>query len=208
MNCARSRRTRRRSPTRWRTRRSWPASRKSALAHSSAARDAALRAANVSLLVRAQDGSQSRRARGRAVPRHLQQLFRAARRDRRGRSARARRISRDRSARELCCGRPLYDQGMLERAKARLKEAMDVLGPFVARGCFDRRPGAELHPDFSRRTAVAVPRRRARQARSRRIHFCSTNSLCARSPDFMPPRVAQANDRAGALPSEVARGNR
>ena len=35
---------------------------------------------------------------------------------------------------ELCCGRPLYDQGMLERAKWRLERAMQVLGPMVARG--------------------------------------------------------------------------
>jgi FAD/FMN-containing dehydrogenase/Fe-S oxidoreductase len=36
--------------------------------------------------------------------------------------------------RELCCGRPLYDQGMLTRAKWRLRDAMDILGPFVAAG--------------------------------------------------------------------------
>ena len=35
---------------------------------------------------------------------------------------------------QLCCGRPLYDQGMLERAKARLLDVMDALDPFVAVG--------------------------------------------------------------------------
>ncbi len=35
---------------------------------------------------------------------------------------------------QLCCGRPLYDQGMLEQAKARLKEVMEALDPFVAVG--------------------------------------------------------------------------
>src|SRR5208283_608692 len=35
---------------------------------------------------------------------------------------------------QLCCGRPLYDQGMLEQAKVRLKDVMDVLDPFVAVG--------------------------------------------------------------------------
>jgi Fe-S oxidoreductase len=34
--------------------------------------------------------------------------------------------------RDLCCGRPLYDQGMLARAKWRLRDAMEVLGPFAA----------------------------------------------------------------------------
>jgi FAD/FMN-containing dehydrogenase/Fe-S oxidoreductase len=36
--------------------------------------------------------------------------------------------------RDLCCGRPLYDQGMLARAKRRLARAIDVLDPFVAAG--------------------------------------------------------------------------
>ena len=35
---------------------------------------------------------------------------------------------------QLCCGRPLYDQGMLEQAKARLKDVMEALDPFVAVG--------------------------------------------------------------------------
>ncbi len=35
---------------------------------------------------------------------------------------------------QLCCGRPLYDQGMLEDAKARLKDVMEALDPFVAVG--------------------------------------------------------------------------
>jgi Fe-S oxidoreductase len=35
---------------------------------------------------------------------------------------------------QICCGRPLYDQGMLELAKQRLLEAMRVLGPYVERG--------------------------------------------------------------------------
>jgi FAD/FMN-containing dehydrogenase/Fe-S oxidoreductase len=34
--------------------------------------------------------------------------------------------------RDICCGRPLYDQGMLDRAKWRLTDAMKVLGPFAA----------------------------------------------------------------------------
>ncbi len=36
--------------------------------------------------------------------------------------------------RDICCGRPLYDQGMLDRAKRMLVDAMEVLGPAAARG--------------------------------------------------------------------------
>jgi FAD/FMN-containing dehydrogenase/Fe-S oxidoreductase len=35
---------------------------------------------------------------------------------------------------QLCCGRPLYDQGMLDVARQRLLEVMRVLGPYVERG--------------------------------------------------------------------------
>ena len=34
----------------------------------------------------------------------------------------------------LCCGRPLYDQGMLDLAKERLRQVMRVLGPYAERG--------------------------------------------------------------------------
>ena len=36
--------------------------------------------------------------------------------------------------RDLCCGRPLYDQGMLPRAKRQLKQILEVLGPTGRRG--------------------------------------------------------------------------
>ncbi len=39
-------------------------------------------------------------------------------------------------ARDLCCGRPLFDQGMLERAKRRLGEVMDTLSPLIDRGAY------------------------------------------------------------------------
>ncbi len=37
---------------------------------------------------------------------------------------------------DLCCGRPLYDQGMLDRAKKRLQESMDSLWLMVERGAY------------------------------------------------------------------------
>jgi FAD/FMN-containing dehydrogenase/Fe-S oxidoreductase len=36
--------------------------------------------------------------------------------------------------RDLCCGRPLYDAGMLDRARWRLKQAMDTIAPMLERG--------------------------------------------------------------------------
>ncbi len=36
--------------------------------------------------------------------------------------------------RDLCCGRPLYDAGMFDRARWRLTQAMDTLAPLVERG--------------------------------------------------------------------------
>jgi FAD/FMN-containing dehydrogenase/Fe-S oxidoreductase len=35
---------------------------------------------------------------------------------------------------DLCCGRPLYDAGMFDRARWRLEQAMDTLAPLLARG--------------------------------------------------------------------------
>jgi FAD/FMN-containing dehydrogenase/Fe-S oxidoreductase len=37
-------------------------------------------------------------------------------------------------AEQVCCGRPLYDQGMLDLAKERLRNVMRVLGPHLERG--------------------------------------------------------------------------
>ena len=36
--------------------------------------------------------------------------------------------------RDLCCGRPLYDAGMFDRARWRLRQALDTLTPLVERG--------------------------------------------------------------------------
>jgi FAD/FMN-containing dehydrogenase/Fe-S oxidoreductase len=36
--------------------------------------------------------------------------------------------------RDICCGRPLYDQGMLDRARTRMLDAMETLAPYAERG--------------------------------------------------------------------------
>jgi len=90
----------------------------------------------------------------------------------------------------LCCGRPLYDQGMLERAKLRLREVMDVLDPFVAVGipivglepsCIltfrDELPS--LFPDDPRAAALASN------------SFLLDEFLAREAPDFAPPELSR-----------------
>ena len=108
---------------------------------------------------------------------------------------------------ELCCGRPLYDQGMLERARARLRGVMDVLDPFVAVGI----PIVGLEPSciltFRDELPSLFPRRRARQGA--RVEFISARRVPrTRGAGFRAARVAQQDYRAGALSSEGNRGNR
>jgi len=89
---------------------------------------------------------------------------------------------------QLCCGRPLYDQGMLERAKLRLREVMDALDPFVAVGipivglepsCIltfrDELPS--LFPDDPRAQALASN------------SFLLDEFLARDAPDFAPPEL-------------------
>ena len=81
-----------------------------------------------------------RSARGRALRRHLQPLFRA--REHRGRARRAarrrlRRASaeaRGRSSRPLCCGRTFLAVGLVEEARREAERCVAALAPLVARG--------------------------------------------------------------------------
>ncbi len=36
--------------------------------------------------------------------------------------------------RDICCGRPLYDQGMLDHARSRMLDALEMLAPYAERG--------------------------------------------------------------------------
>jgi FAD/FMN-containing dehydrogenase/Fe-S oxidoreductase len=89
---------------------------------------------------------------------------------------------------ELCCGRPLYDQGMLDRAKSRLREVMDALDPFVAVGipivglepsCIltFRDEMSSLFPDDARAGALASN------------SFLLDEFLAREAPDFSPPEI-------------------
>ncbi len=91
--------------------------------------------------------------------------------------------------RDLCCGRPLYDQGMLATAKRRLKEILEVLGPRAERGativglepsCIltfrDELPG--LFPNDSRAGALA------------RSSLMLDELIAREAPEFAPPPIA------------------
>ncbi|MGA9721884.1 MAG: FAD-linked oxidase C-terminal domain-containing protein, partial [Candidatus Binatus sp.] len=89
---------------------------------------------------------------------------------------------------ELCCGRPLYDQGMLERAKARLTDVMDVLDPFVAVGI----PIVGLEPSCILTFRDELPSLFSEDPRAKAIAssaFLLDEFLVREAPDFAPPAL-------------------
>jgi Fe-S oxidoreductase len=87
---------------------------------------------------------------------------------------------------QLCCGRPLYDQGMLERAKTRLREVMDVLDPFAAVGI----PIVGLEPSCILTFRDELPSLFPDDARARTLatnSFLLDEFLAREAPDFTPP---------------------
>ena len=62
----------------------------------------------------------------------------------------------------LCCGRPLYDVGMLDRAKSLLLEIMDELLPEIEAAHAHRRSRTELRRRLPRRTHEPFPQGRTR----------------------------------------------
>jgi FAD/FMN-containing dehydrogenase/Fe-S oxidoreductase len=93
-------------------------------------------------------------------------------------------IPRDR----LCCGRPLYDQGMLERAKARLRDVMEVLDPFVAVGI----PIVGLEPSCILTFRDELPSLFSADPRAKAIAssvFLLDEFIVREAPDFAPPEI-------------------
>ncbi len=107
----------------------------------------------------------------------------------------------------LCCGRPLYDQGMLERAKARLRDVMDALDPFVAVGI----PIVGLEPSCILTFRDELPSLFSEDPRAKALasnSFLLDEFLAREAPDFATARTASEDNRAGTLSSEGACGNR
>src|SRR5688572_7680225 len=86
----------------------------------------------------------------------------------------------------LCCGRPLYDFGMLDRAKAYLQRVMDHLGPQIDAGV----PVVVLEPScasvFRDELRNLFPSD-ARADKLRRQTFLLSEFLERHVPDFRPP---------------------
>jgi Fe-S oxidoreductase len=89
----------------------------------------------------------------------------------------------------LCCGRPLYDFGFLERAKAYLQRVLDTLGPEIDAG----RPMVVLEPScasvFRDELRNLFPDD-ARADRLRRQTFVLSEFFAQRAPGYRPPSLA------------------
>lgn len=89
----------------------------------------------------------------------------------------------------LCCGRPLYDFGMLDRAKSYLQRILQVLGPQIDAGL----PIVVLEPScasvFRDELANLFPEN-ARADRLRRQTFLLSEFL-AKAPGYEPPQLSQ-----------------
>ena len=88
----------------------------------------------------------------------------------------------------LCCGRPLYDFGMLDRARSYLTRVMDHLGPQIDAGV----PLVVLEPSCAsvfRDELRSLFPSDERAGRLRKQTFLLSEFLERHAPDFRPPRL-------------------
>jgi FAD/FMN-containing dehydrogenase/Fe-S oxidoreductase len=89
----------------------------------------------------------------------------------------------------LCCGRPLYDFGLLEKAKQYLEQIMSVLGPQIDAGI----PIVVLEPScasvFRDELRNLFPND-ARATRLRNQTFLLSEFLEHHAPDYQPPQLS------------------
>jgi len=86
---------------------------------------------------------------------------------------------------DICCGRPLYDQGMLDRARIRMLAALNVLAPFAERGVkiVGLEPSCIL--TFRDELPALFPRLSQAQAVARSTLLLD-EFLMREAPDFLP----------------------
>jgi Fe-S oxidoreductase len=90
----------------------------------------------------------------------------------------------------LCCGRPLYDFGMLDRAKQYLRSIMTSLGPAIDAGV----PLVVLEPSCAsvfRDELTNLFPTDPRAERLRNQTFLLSEFLDTRAPGYEPPRLSQ-----------------
>jgi Fe-S oxidoreductase len=88
----------------------------------------------------------------------------------------------------LCCGRPLYDFGLLDHAKAYLRRILHALGPAIDAGC----PIVVLEPSCAsvfRDELRGLFPDDARADRLRRQTFLLSEFLEHHAPGYAPPRL-------------------
>jgi Fe-S oxidoreductase len=88
----------------------------------------------------------------------------------------------------LCCGRPLYDFGMLDRAKRYLQQVMDHLGPQIDAGI----PIVVLEPSCASVFRDEIRGLFPQSGRSERLRaqtFLLSEFLERHAPDFKPPQL-------------------
>ncbi|HEY1849575.1 MAG TPA: FAD-linked oxidase C-terminal domain-containing protein [Candidatus Binataceae bacterium] len=89
---------------------------------------------------------------------------------------------------DLCCGRPLYDQGMLDRARIRMLDTMNVLSPYVARGV--KVVGLEPSCILTFRDELPALFPRLAEAHALAANTMLIDEFIAReAPDFIPPAL-------------------
>ena len=92
--------------------------------------------------------------------------------------------------RHACCGRPLYDFGMLDKAKEYLKDAMDALGEEISSGT----PIVVLEPSCAsvfRDEAVNLLPDDPRTAKLKRQTLMLSEFLKQHAPDYVPAKTQQ-----------------
>ncbi len=100
----------------------------------------------------------------------------------------------------LCCGRPLYDFGMLDTAKEYLLKILDALGPQIEEGL----PVVVLEPScasvFRDELCNLLPND-PRATRLRDQTFLLSEFLVRFAPEYRPPQLERRCGGAWALPS-------
>jgi FAD/FMN-containing dehydrogenase/Fe-S oxidoreductase len=87
----------------------------------------------------------------------------------------------------VCCGRPLYDFGLLDSAKRYLLRTLDVVEPYLAAGM----PVVVLEPSCASVFRDELPHLLPNDPRARQLHDSTmllAEFLVHKAPDYMPPK--------------------